>query len=296
MLLWLAYTPDSLAFLQKLINSTPAYSTPTHTAHQTAIPEPMATMGYGQYDYNPNLLESARQHFAVTYHNEEKPSEIYINYTLAALESNRERLLHDFGFSQYPTVAVEFFTNRKQFRDATGGIVDRGYPLRGLSRGGKRLAFFIDLGDFLELDYGSFYHVAAHEFAHELTSAKFASFYNDIPLWFVEGLAEYESRPLDRIKSDYLFVRNSSLKEHVSTLDKLSSAQETETSVEDIELAYPTSLSFTNYLVTTYGYTKVMQIPASMPRSRYDFSRAFYAVTREKLDDVYAGWFQGLSK
>ncbi|MBI3324430.1 MAG: tetratricopeptide repeat protein [Candidatus Omnitrophica bacterium] len=98
---------------------------------------------------------------------------------------------------------------------------------------------------------GILFHEYTHALVHQLTE-------NQCPLWFNEGLAEYE-RWKDR-QPPWPRLRQAFAQERLLAWQQLNGQFSTALSAEDVSLAYEQSHSIVRYLVERYGFWRIRQI------------------------------------
>lgn len=136
--------------------------------------------------------------------------------------------------------------------------------------------------------------VPGHEIAHYVIR-KIVGEKNigNIPLWFNEGLAQYESfkgfnRVLDRIVSKLgLWLLNLSNPDILKSNDYL--LRSSDYPAQSIDIFYLASMGFTDYVETNYGGTKAILKDVS---KGIEFNLAFERETGKKVDVVYGEWYE----
>jgi hypothetical protein len=114
-----------------------------------------------------------------------------------------------------------------------------------------------------------------------------------IPLWFNEGLAQYESlkgfnRVFDRIGYKLgLWLLNFSNSEVLENGQVILNSNRYPD--QHIDIFYLASMEFTDYIVSNYGRTENLLHDIS---TGIDFSTAFELETGKKYEDVYRDWYE----
>jgi len=103
-----------------------------------------------------------------------------------------------------------------------------------------------------------------------------------VPLWFIEGLAEYESRGWD-IESD-MFMRDATVNGYVPEIPYLNAF-----------LAYKGGQSVWNYLVERYGQEKVGEILGKVKVNK-NFDRGLQQAIGLKMEDLTKRWQRYLKR
>ncbi|HOC89895.1 MAG TPA: biopolymer transporter Tol, partial [bacterium] len=103
-----------------------------------------------------------------------------------------------------------------------------------------------------------------------------------VPLWFIEGLAEYESRGWD-IESD-MYMRDATVNGYVPDIPYLYAF-----------LAYKGGQSVWNYMVERYGQEKVGEILGKIKVNK-NFERGFKQAVGLEVDDMSKRWHRYLKR
>ncbi|MEI6222643.1 MAG: hypothetical protein WCP97_07805 [bacterium] len=201
--------------------------------------------------------------------------------------------MSDFNLSTYPSIFVLVFTDRQQYETVANIHVVDQQPLSGFFHDQGRVYFFIDSAE-PSIDFSEFLSLSMHEMTHEIMKEKLNESFKLTPIWFLEGMAEYECRPESIKKERNQSVKSNKNKKYMNTLDTVDAAIRSRKSQDEMLLGYYTALYFVDHLIDKYGFEKVMQVVDSMPSTDKSFYDAFPEVTGDKLEDVYAGWFLGL--
>ncbi len=147
------------------------------------------------------------------------------------------------------------------------------------------------------IPYEGSYEALRHVTHHELTHAVMLEFMYGgglgsiiasisrmpIPLWFIEGLAEYESRSGWDVESD-LFMRDATINDYVPPINELYGF-----------MSYKGGQSVWYYISQRYGAEKVGEILHQVKSAR-DVERGFKQSLGLSLEDLTKRWHQWLRK
>jgi Tol biopolymer transport system component len=141
-------------------------------------------------------------------------------------------------------------------------------------------------------EWENFRHVVHHELTHAVMlqmlygsgvqSIVTGVTQNAVPLWFIEGLAEYESRGWD-VESD-MFMRDATVNGYVPEIPYLYAF-----------LAYKGGQSVWNYLVERYGQEKVGEILGKVKVNK-NFERGLKQATGLEVNDLTKRWHRYLKR
>lgn len=149
--------------------------------------------------------------------------------------------------------------------------------------------------------YAEFRHVLHHELTHAFQfNILLGGFWESLftrqfmytpPLWFMEGMSEYESLGWDT-ESD-LILRDATVNNMLASLERLEDLY----SLEGFEyyLIYKGGQSFLKYIAEKYGAHKTGEIMKAFQKTR-DFHNSFKAVIGKSHYDVNADWFRFLRR
>lgn len=137
---------------------------------------------------------------------------------------------------------------------------------------------------------GAMTHELTHLVINEITSNP----YNDLPTWLEEGLAVYNEVPVNPTKRLQLL---SALNQAISAGQLITMRSLTSTFSaygEAANLSYAESYSFVDYLISTYGQQRMLQLLNVFQQgSTYD--SAFQKVYGFNMDSLYTVWKQKVS-
>ncbi|MCB1058683.1 MAG: PD40 domain-containing protein [Calditrichaeota bacterium] len=142
-------------------------------------------------------------------------------------------------------------------------------------------------------NYESFRHVIHHELSHAVNLRMFygTGFQSiligvatsDIPLWFTEGLAEYESRGGWDVEAD-MFMRDATISGYLPPIDYLGGY-----------FAYKGGQSVFYYIDRRYGKEKVGELVNKVKSSR-EVPRSLKSATGLKMEEFNRAWQNWLRK
>lgn len=128
----------------------------------------------------------------------------------------------------------------------------------------------------------------AHELTHLVIHQMTLNPYNELPTWLDEGLAMYNEGPLDPARTSYLTW--------AITENKLISVQSLSSPfsayAEEAYLSYAESYSLVEYLITTYGQEKMLELLNTFREgSGYDAAlERVYGFDMDGLDSLWRGY------
>jgi hypothetical protein len=140
----------------------------------------------------------------------------------------------------------------------------------------------------IQLNWGK--SAMTHELTHIVINQVVYNPYNNIPIWLNEGLAMYSEGPLDSQYSDpleYAITENSLLS--IRSICSPFSAY-TDKSL----LSYAESFSVVEYLISTYGSTKLSELLKTYKQGN-TFDGAFlevYGFDIDELNDLWKPWVE----
>jgi len=130
----------------------------------------------------------------------------------------------------------------------------------------------------------------AHELAHLVLYQKTANPYNDIPLWFNEGMAMYTQ---GRVEDYYEDTLRQAVKEG-STISVQSLCSPFSVDPEKSYLSYAESYSLVKFLLTTYGQESVSYFLGVLSQgSTYDEAlESAFGFNMGELNDIWLGYLE----
>jgi hypothetical protein len=130
----------------------------------------------------------------------------------------------------------------------------------------------------------------AHELAHLVLYQKTANPYNDIPLWFNEGMAMYTQ---GRVEDYYEDTLRQAVKEG-STISVQSLCSPFSVDPEKSYLSYAESYSLVKFLLTTYGQESVSYFLEVLSQgSTYDEAlESAFGFNMGELNDIWLGYLE----
>jgi len=235
-----------------------------------------------------NQLLDAHQHFSVVIHGD--VSEQRVNNTLIELEKQLSRLRSKYKpTNTYSIIKVELYTDYEQLKEETSGsewagafvIFESGKPVIHLpaEQGGN---FFTRLPATTTSG-----HELTHVVMHELVGPELMA---TIPLWFHEGLAEYESKRGFQNSGKRVLTRLSLWLCKSKVLDNDPIILHAPTSSETSIIFYSASYEFVDYIVSKHGGDTPQRILNDMVVQGKSFEDAFRDEVGSTLDETYQRW------
>ncbi|MEW6687001.1 MAG: hypothetical protein AB1393_12495 [Candidatus Edwardsbacteria bacterium] len=137
--------------------------------------------------------------------------------------------------------------------------------------------------------------VIAHEFAHQVTFYALRKFpgtirellsLGNMPMWFIEGVAEYESEPWDEHRD--LFLQIATLDDGLLPSKKLGGFIGTD--MFDSRLVYEQGHSLVRYIAAKYGKDEIRKIIQQYAKWPLSFNRALKKVLGLNQNELYKEW------
>jgi len=175
-----------------------------------------------------------------------------------------------------------------QQTNVTSGLISEGTG--GITESFKRRVILPFTGSYGELD-----HVLTHELVHAFQfdvlfgnrSGVFPNpFSVNIPLWFVEGMAEHLSIT-ERDPHTEMWLRDAALEGYLPTIEQLGR-------VYDIRV-YRMGQSIYDYIAKTYGDRKVGELLKGVGRTA-NMSRLFESVLGVNMEVLSQGWLEEIRR
>jgi Tol biopolymer transport system component len=225
------------------------------------------------------------QHFEFFYH---PGGEEIAEFAAVASEQAYEVLSRDYRFSLTHRIPIILYNSHNDFQqtNVTSGILQEG--IGGFTEFLKHRVVVP-----FEGSYDQFRHVLHHELVHAvsmamiygtgitalLSQAQTAA----LPLWFVEGLAEYESMGWD-LDSD-AYIRDAVTNNYLPPLEEIYGGS----------LAYKGGQSFFHYLTETYGRARIGEILGNVRLLR-NLDRSLMAAVGKPIEDLSKDWHRYLQR
>ncbi len=197
---------------------------------------------------------------------------------MSAVQQALERLAGDTGAELEKPAKLYIYANQQDLLGAmihpqewTGGVAYTRYSI---------MAIGIAPG---EVEWGS--SIIAHELTHLVIHQVTLNPYNDLPTWLDEGLAMYNEGPLDPGFTSYLVWAID--KDELISVQSLSSPFSAY--AEEAYLSYAESYSLAEYLITTYGQEKMLELLNTFREgSGYDDAlESVYGFDMDGLDSLW---------
>jgi Tol biopolymer transport system component len=209
-------------------------------------------------------------------------------FAAVASEQAYERLSRDYRFELSHRIPIILYNSHNDFQqtNVTPGILQEG--IGGFTEFLKHRVVVP-----FEGSYDNFRHVLHHELVHAVSMAMIhgtgvASLISQaqsvaLPLWFVEGLAEYESMGWD-LDAD-AFLRDAVITGYLPPLNQIYGGI----------LAYKGGQSFFHYLAETYGRGRIGEVLSNVRLIR-NLDRAFVAAVGKPVDELSQDWHRYLRR
>jgi hypothetical protein len=188
------------------------------------------------------------------------------------------KLKNDTGASLSKPVSIYIYASAQDLQGAmvypqewTGGVAYTNYGIIAIGISTAQLGW----------GQGAMTHELTHQVIFQMTFNP----YNDLPVWLNEGLAMFAEGPLS---PTYISQLNAALKNNsVFTVRTLASPFSA--FPDKANLSYAESYSFVDYLVTTFGSVKMLQLLETFHQGS-DFDPAFQKVFGLDMDGLYSQW------
>jgi Tol biopolymer transport system component len=228
--------------------------------------------------FNWRYIQS--KHFDVYYYDTQ-------NYSLAVfgaitLEASLKELQEDFGYKITKRIPIIIYDSHNTFAQTNALALPIGAQgIAGVTGPFKNRVLLPFMGN-----YDEFRSTLNHELVHAVLNEMFyggnvqsrlSGNALEIPSWFNEGLAEYESKGWDTQTS--MFMRDAVVNDYLPSLSNLGYSF----------LTYRAGESFWNYVVSEYGRHKITEILQGMKNFR-SIPRAFKNAFGESIDEVSKDW------
>jgi len=238
-------------------------------------------VNYQQFDWSYVQTE----HFDIYFYTEEAR---LIEWAKSALEQAYEAISRDFNYQLRNRVPVIIYSSHNDF-EQTNVILE----VIGEETGGFTELFKNRIVVPFEGSYSKFRHVLHHELVHAIT---FDMIYGNLvesllgraylfrmPLWFAEGLAEYESLGWDT-EAD-MVLRDAVISGYLPSLEEIEAGY----------LAYKGGQSLFRYISSIYGPEKIGEILSNLRRTR-DVDKSFRLVLGLDTAELSRRWQRFLKK
>lgn len=244
----------------------------TSTAQETTFGK--NKVQYKEFDWY--YIQS--NHFDIYF---DKGDDYIANFTADAAESAYTMISKSFRYQITNRVPIVVYNSHNEFQQTN---VISEYLEEGI--GGVTELFKNRVVLPFEGDYKKFRHVIHHELVHAVINEMFyggsiqSIITNNItlqlPIWFNEGLAEYESLKWDT-NSD-MFIRDATLHEYLPPIQRL-----------DGYFAYRGGQCMWNYIATKYGEQKIAEILMRIKGSR-SVDQGFRASIGLSVEELSEHW------
>lgn len=244
-----------------------------------------ADFGQNKVQYeNLNWKRIQSQHFDIYFYNE---GQHLAEFVADEAESSYVKLSRDFNYQLVDRISFVIYNSHADFEETNISP-----EVISTSVGGFTEFFKNRIVIPFEGSYEKFRHVLHHELTHAVSLQFFfgagpGSILKGIsrlnlPLWFVEGMAEYMSLRWDT-NSD-MFLRDASISGYLPPISHLSAY-----------LAYKGGQSLYYYIAKTYGDKKVSEMLWSV-RNRRSVERGIQEALRIDLDELSVQWQTAMRK
>ncbi len=203
-------------------------------------------------------------------------------FTAETAEAALARIQEDWNYTLEGRITVVTYRSHNNFQqtNVSGGIPEE--SLGGFTEFFKNRVVIPFTGN-----YEAFRHVVHHELTHAVNLRYFygtgfqsiliGASTSNIPLWFSEGLAEYESRGGWDVEAD-MFMRDATISGYLPNIDDLGGY-----------FAYKGGQSVFYYLDRHYGPEKVGEFVSKVRNTR-DVERALRSAVGLKMEDFNREW------
>jgi Tol biopolymer transport system component len=209
-------------------------------------------------------------------------------FTAAVAESSLVRLTDNIGYEIKNRIPIVVFNSHNEFQE--NNVLDEYLP-EGV--GGVTELFKNRVTIPFEGDYSMFRHVISHELLHAYMNDMYygGSLQNIIsqnirlqfPIWFNEGMAEYQSLE-GNDKANDMFMRDGVIYDYIPPLDYL-----------DGYLAYRGGQNFFAWLAEKYGKEKIGDLMLQI-KAAGDVDQGFKDVYKFNLEDLSKKWIKYLKE
>ncbi len=234
-------------------------------------------------DFKWQVIETP--HFIVHYYLDNEPM---IESIVRILENGYQKVTKDLNIE--PTAKIPFFLFASHNDFEQNNISGVGEGVGGFTELYKN-RFVVPLNGSEKWAT----HVIEHELTHALVFEFFfgGRFWRSIyllkslfyPLWFIEGLSEYQSAPDDI--SDIMILRDAVLNKGIIPLHKLGSFDHLQSN--QVRLAYNEGHSAISYIAEKYGHGKISDLLYLMKDS-YDISSVLNTVLKKDIFKLNKEW------
>ncbi|HEY3296721.1 MAG TPA: hypothetical protein VGL38_14920 [bacterium] len=244
-----------------------------------------AAAAFGQFGQNKVQYESfhwryiSSEHFDVYF---PEGNDRIAEFTAETAENSLKLIEHSFNYQLEGRVTIVTYQSHNAFEqtNVSGEIPEE--SVGGFTEFLKNRMVFPFTGN-----YEDFRHVIHHELTHAVNMRMFygtgfqsilmGAITSDIPLWFTEGLAEYESRFGWDIEAD-MFLRDATITGYLPPMNGLGGY-----------MAYKGGQSVFYYVDRKYGWQKVSEFIREVKKSR-SVERAVKATLSLDMKDFNREW------
>lgn len=214
--------------------------------------------------------------FAFRFHADNAEYNIY-DIQSHLLQAHRE-IGYDFNYYPTRTLPVILYT-RQEFEclrstpQWVGGLYD------------GKIRIPVEAGDLRAIDFKKIlWHEYTHALIHDLTL-------NNCPRWFHEGLAQYQESKVEAIDLEPL--RRARETESLISLVRLNEELSFGNNPQRVKLAYAQAYSFTDYLVTSYGFWRINLILERLKKGE-NWKNALENEILTPLESLEQDWHRSL--
>jgi len=254
-----------------------------------ALASVVGGMWYYDHVESARLLDSAHSHFTIVVHKQVPQDRV--DNTLVELEKQLLRLSKKYGVYNRDIIKVNLYNNPAEYQDASQPEWSGGSS--GIEHGNPVINLIAEQG-------GNFFTrteetaTPAHELTHIILYEMFGQNIKQIPLWFNEGLAEYESKKGCSNLCERAYTRFSLwlLKtEIINSSHTISYFDSYPIDKSEIFPFYATSFELVRYIVKTSNEDTLSQI-LMMVRGGESFEHAIYAKIDISSEELYNQWLK----
>jgi len=254
-----------------------------------ALASILGGMWYYDRIESARLLDSANSHFTIIVHKQVPQDRV--DNTLVELEKQLVRLSKKYGADNTDIIMVNLYNNPAEYQDASQPEWSGGSS--GIQHGNPVINLIAEQG-------GNFFTrteattTPAHELTHIILCEIVGQNVNQIPLWFNEGLAEYESNKgcsnlCERAYKRFsLWLLKTEITNSYPTISYFGSYPAEKSEIFPF---YATSFELVRYIVKTANEDTPIQI-LMMVRDGESFEHAIYAKIDISSEELYNQWLK----
>jgi len=181
----------------------------------------------------------------------------------------------DFGYFPESKMVILFYPHEEYMR-----MTGFGEPVRGHYDGKIRIPFIED-----EKELMAYEPVIMHEYTHAMINILCPK---KVPIWFNEGLAQYEE---DKARSiDVRHLKNALKKNNVLAINQLDTLIVAHDQPNKAMLAYQESFSLVDYIIRRYGFKIIKDVLLETSKSEKTFNQVLQKKLYSSLSKLEKDW------